>query len=75
MIITDTPARAFDKVALDILGPFPTTPQGNTNVLTMQDLLTKYSIYASLKDARAETTASTLQSIISFVVSVVRKAF
>ncbi|KMQ88537.1 enzymatic polyprotein endonuclease reverse [Lasius niger] len=58
MILTDTPGRAFDKVALDILGPFTTTPQGNTYVLTMQDLLTKYSIYAPIPDAKAEITAN-----------------
>lgn len=40
MILIDTPGRAFDKVALDILGPFKTIPQGNTYILTMQDLLT-----------------------------------
>ena len=58
MILTDTPGRAFDKVALDIVGPFKTTPRGNTYILTMQDLLTKYSLYAPLTDARAETTAN-----------------
>jgi len=57
MILTDTPGRAFDKVALDILGPLRTTPRGNTYILTMQDLLTKYSAYAPLPDARAETVA------------------
>lgn len=58
MILTDTPGRAFDKVALDILGPFKRTPQGNSYVLTMQDLLTKYSIYAPIGDLTAETTAT-----------------
>ena len=44
MIITDTPEAAFDKVALDIVGPLPITPSGNQFILTMQDLLTKYSV-------------------------------
>lgn len=42
MILTDTPGKAFDKVALDIVRPFKTTARGNTYVLTMQDLLTKF---------------------------------
>lgn len=36
MLITDTPARPFDKVALDTVGPLPPTPSGNRHVLTMQ---------------------------------------
>ena len=35
MLITDTPARPFDKVALDTVGPLPPTPSGNRHVLTM----------------------------------------
>lgn len=58
MILTDTPGKAFDKVALDIVGPFKITPRGNVYILTMQDLLTKYSVYAPLPDARAETIAN-----------------
>jgi transposase InsO family protein len=57
MILTDTPGRAFDKVALDITGPYRTTPRGNSYILTMQDLLTKYSVYAPLQDATAENIA------------------
>lgn len=57
MIITDTPGRAFTKVALDIVGPLPITSTGNVNILTMQDLLTKYCIAVPLKDALATTVA------------------
>ena len=51
MILTDTPGRAFDKVALDIVGPLPTTREGNTYILTMQDLLTKYFVCEPLKQS------------------------
>lgn len=58
MILTDTPGQAFDKVAMDIVGPFERTERGNSYILTMQDLLTKYSVYAPLPDFKAETTAA-----------------
>jgi len=44
MIITDTPSSVFDKVSLDIMGPLLTTRRRNSYILTMQDLLTKYSV-------------------------------
>lgn len=42
MVITDTPGRAFDKISMDIVGPLPVTRKGNSYILTIQDLLTKY---------------------------------
>ena len=51
MILTDTPGRAFDKIALDIVGPLPTTREGHTYILTMQDLLTKYFVCEPLKQS------------------------
>lgn len=65
MILTDTPGKAFDKIALDIMGPLATTARGNSYILTMQDLLTKYSIYAPLPDATAETIA---EAFISYFI-------
>ena len=44
MILTDTPGKAFDKISMDIVGPLPKTQKGNEYILTIQDLLTKYSI-------------------------------
>jgi len=57
MIITDTPGSSFDKVSLDITGPLPITPRGNVYILTMQDLLTKYSVAVPLQDATSLTIA------------------
>jgi hypothetical protein len=51
MIITDTPGTAFDKISLDIMGPLPITNKGNKYVLTIQDLLTKYSVAVPLQEA------------------------
>lgn len=49
MTLTDTPGNAFDKVALDIVGPLPPSPSNKTHILTIQDLLTKYSIAVPLQ--------------------------
>ncbi|KAL6419799.1 hypothetical protein ACFW04_011187 [Cataglyphis niger] len=53
MVLTDTPDSAFDKVSMDIMGPLPTTRSGNNYILTIQDLLTKYSLALPLKHAGA----------------------
>ena len=57
MILTDTPATAFDKVCLDTVGPLPETPRGNKHILTMQDNLTKYCLAIAVPDIRATTVA------------------
>ncbi|KMQ89576.1 enzymatic polyprotein endonuclease reverse [Lasius niger] len=60
MVITDTPGAAFDKVSLDIVGPLPITNSGNQYILTMQDLLTKYSVAVPLRDATSLSIANAL---------------
>ena len=44
IVITDTSLDIFDKVSLDTVGKFPTTPDDNRHILTMQDILPKYCI-------------------------------
>lgn len=58
MIITDTPGAAFDKISMDIVGPLPTTPTGHTHILTIQDLLTKYSIAVPLRSTNSLNIAN-----------------
>lgn len=53
MILTDTPGAAFDKISMDIMGPLPQTEAGNIYILTIQDLLTKFSLAIPLKQATA----------------------
>lgn len=53
MILTDTPGKAFDKISMDIMGPLPTTSKESTYILTIQDLLTKYSLAIPLIQATA----------------------
>ncbi|XP_046145957.1 uncharacterized protein LOC123989275 [Osmia bicornis bicornis] len=57
MLITDTPAKPFDKVALDTVGPLPFTPSGNRHILTLQCQLSKFCMAIPLPDIRAETIA------------------
>jgi len=59
MVITDTPGMAFDKVSLDIMGPLPITENNHQYILTMQDLLTKYSVASPLQEATSLTIADT----------------
>jgi hypothetical protein len=42
---------AFDKVSMDIVGPLPTIDSGYRYILTIQDLLIKYSVAVPLKQA------------------------
>jgi len=57
MIITDTPGSAFDKVAMDIVGPLPKTERGNEYILTLQDQLTKFCMGIPLPNQTSETIA------------------
>jgi len=53
MILTDTPDAVFDKISMDIMGPFPTYHTGNSYIFTIQDLLTKHSLAIPLKHSGA----------------------
>lgn len=57
MIVTDTPAEPFEKVALDIVGKLRTTPNGNRYILTMQDNFSKYCLAIPIPDIRSTTIA------------------
>lgn len=47
----------FERTALDIVGPLPTTTEGNKYVLVFVDHFTKYAEALPLKDQKAETVA------------------
>ena len=57
MLITDTPSEAFQKVAIDIVGPLPETENGNKYILTTQDQLTKFCTAYPLSDTSSTTIA------------------
>lgn len=51
MTITNTPRKAFDKVSTEIVDYLPITIMRNSYIITMQDLLTKYSLAILLPQA------------------------
>ena len=57
MIITETPATTFEKVAMDIVGPLKRTQKGHEYVLTLQDQLSKFCIAVPLQNTLAITIA------------------
>lgn len=57
MVLTDTPGTAFEKVSMDIMGPLPTSKNGFTHILTIQDLLTKFSLAIPLRHTTSVAVA------------------
>ena len=57
MIITDTPGTAFDKVAMDIVGPLPITRNSFEYILTIQDQLSKFCTAVPLTNTLSSTIA------------------
>ena len=57
MVITDTPGKTFDKIAIDIVGPFIITKNNNKYILSIQDQLSKFIILVCLRDKTAESVS------------------
>ncbi|MGH9595808.1 MAG: DDE-type integrase/transposase/recombinase [Edaphobacter sp.] len=53
---------AMDTVQIDLFGPLPQTPRGNTIALVMVDVFTRYVLVASLPNSRAEAVADAFLS-------------
>jgi len=43
MVITTNASRPFEKIFMDIVGPFPKSYKGNVFILTLQDDLSKFT--------------------------------
>lgn len=67
MVLTDTPGMAFEKVSMDIMGPLPTSKNGFMYILTIQDLLTKFSLAIPLRQA---TSAAIADAFISELICI-----
>ncbi|CAG9109133.1 unnamed protein product [Plutella xylostella] len=66
MEITSTSSEAFQRVALDIVGPLPDSGTAKLKyILTMQDDLTKYSVAYPIRSTTAEETSDCLIHFIS----------
>ena len=60
MELTTTSNKSFEKLFIDIVGPYPITEQGNRFLLTVQDDLTKFSFAIPIPNHEAETVADKL---------------
>ena len=58
--ITSTSDHPFQRVAFDIVGPLPTTENGNNYLLTFQDDLSKFSGAIPIQNQESTTVAKAL---------------
>lgn len=60
-------AEPWTIIGMNLMGPFPVTPQGNSYVLRMTDLFTKWVIAEPLKSKCApEVAAVVLDKLFEF---------
>ncbi|KAL4104073.1 hypothetical protein QTP88_019386 [Uroleucon formosanum] len=57
MVITTTSSRPFEKIFMDIVGPFPKSHKGNIFILTLQDDLSKFAWSVPMINHEANTVA------------------
>lgn len=55
MQLSYTPKEPFQYVAIDIVGPLPTTKNGNKYLLTFQDVFSKYPEAIAIPDQTVQT--------------------
>ena len=55
-------SRPFEIVSIDLVGPFPKTPEGYTYVLTIIDHFTRYPIAVPIKGKSMEIVATALKT-------------
>ena len=60
MVITDTSIDVFEKIALDIVGPFEVSQDRYRYILTMQDDLSTFSLAVPLRTATATDITNAL---------------
>ena len=59
-MITYNVGAPLERVALDVLGPLPTTERGNKYILVIADYFTKWTESYSIPDQEAVTVATKL---------------
>ncbi len=50
----------FDRVAFDVIGPLPTTPNGNRFILMVIDFFSKWAEAYALPNNKVETVADSI---------------
>lgn len=58
--LTKLSVQPFDKIVIDIVGPLPTTLNGNKYILSMVDDLSRFVEFAAIPDQTANTVARAL---------------
>jgi len=66
MQLFDIPSKPFDRIAIDFIGPFPTTAHNNKYILVMIDHLTRFVEAKPCKSADSANTISILKDSIIF---------
>jgi IS30 family transposase len=64
LVITTTPEVAWEKCALDIVGPLSQTLEGKKYALTFQDELSKYTLAIPIEQQDAVTIAKAFVEVI-----------
>ena len=54
--VTTIPATCFEEVSLDVVGPLPTSADGNRYSLCVQDRLSRWVLFTPMTNAGAEMT-------------------
>lgn len=72
LCITSTAREAFERIQVDLVGKWNTTPEGYKYILTIQDDLSKFLILKPLRSKESrEVAAALVQVILMFGLPVV----
>lgn len=73
LLLTPAPQRRFETLSIDLVGPFPTSVEGNRWIFITEDVATKWVELFALQDATAEKCARILINEICLRYGVPRK--
>ena len=60
MLIADTPKKPFEKIQINLVGPLPVTSKGNTHILTIKCVFSKYCDAIPIKNTDSVTIATAI---------------
>ena len=66
MVITTSPSRPFQNIAMDVVRPIPVSASGKTYILTIIDLFSKYLEAYALKKV---TSKAIVECLVKFITS------
>lgn len=56
------PRRCLEEISMDVVGPVPSSSRGTKYILCIQDRLSRFLVFAPMKNQNADTTARTFIS-------------